>query len=146
MSARAVLDARAAPILGFVGFLSRREDAPDSGNIKEGGYQPTSDPGPVPAALVRDVPAVARAIAHEDRLEILRSLSEREGTPREFVNMLGKNLGVVSMHFKVLIDTGAIELVRSEPRRGAIEHYYRVSEQLLPVVRRIAPPTPGIHG
>jgi hypothetical protein len=31
----------------------------------------------------------------------------------------------VSYHVKTLDDLGAIELVRTEPRRGAVEHYYR---------------------
>lgn len=142
MSDRLAWGGKAAPILGSVGFLSRRESTPDPGIIKEGGYQPTSDPGPVPAALVRDVPA----LAPEDRREILRSLSEREATPREFAIELGKSLGAVSTYFNILADTGAIELVRSEPRRGAIEHYYRATEQFSPVLRRPAPPEPGTDG
>jgi hypothetical protein len=31
----------------------------------------------------------------------------------------------VSHHTRVLRDLGCIELVRTEPRRGAVEHYYR---------------------
>ena len=34
-------------------------------------------------------------------------------------------LGRVSYHIRLLADLGAIELVRTEPRRGALEHFYR---------------------
>jgi hypothetical protein len=38
---------------------------------------------------------------------------------------LGEPLGRVSHHVRVLLRLGAIELVGTEPRRGAVEHYYR---------------------
>jgi hypothetical protein len=38
---------------------------------------------------------------------------------------LGLPLGRVSYHIRLLHDLGAIELVSTEPRRGALEHYYR---------------------
>lgn len=42
--------------------------------------------------------------------------------------VLGKPTGAVSQisyHVKILRDCDAIKLVRQEPRRGAVEHYYR---------------------
>jgi DNA-binding transcriptional ArsR family regulator len=38
----------------------------------------------------------------------------------------GVPLGTVSYHTRLLRDLGWIELVRTEPRRGALEHFYRV--------------------
>jgi hypothetical protein len=36
-------------------------------------------------------------------------------------------LGNVAYHIKILEENGAIELVRTEPVRGALEHFYRAS-------------------
>ena len=35
--------------------------------------------------------------------------------------------GNVSDHTRVLVTLGAIELVDTQPRRGALEHYYRAA-------------------
>ena len=43
----------------------------------------------------------------------------------KFARELGLPLGRVSYHIRLLSDLGAIELVRTEPRRGALEHFYR---------------------
>jgi len=39
--------------------------------------------------------------------------------------MLDLSLGNVSYHTKVLVETDCVWLVKSEPRRGAVEHFYR---------------------
>jgi DNA-binding transcriptional ArsR family regulator len=40
---------------------------------------------------------------------------------------LGAPLGVVSYHVRRLEALGLVKLVRREPRRGAVEHYYRTT-------------------
>lgn len=52
-----------------------------------------------------------------------------EMSPNEVATELEERLGTVSYHMRILRDAGWIELVRTEPRRGALEHFYR------PVVR-----------
>jgi hypothetical protein len=46
-------------------------------------------------------------------------------SPNELAKKLGEPLTNVSYHVRMLHDLGCIELVQTEPRRGALEHYYR---------------------
>jgi DNA-binding transcriptional ArsR family regulator len=96
--------------------------------VKEGGYQPTADPGPVPTSLIqRTVDGqIVKALAHLDRVRILMTLIELdEAGPRELARKLDVSLGEVGYHIKVLKDLGVIEPVRTETHRGWVEHYYR---------------------
>ena len=52
-------------------------------------------------------------------------LDGRIASPNQLARELGLPLGRVSYHIRLLSDLGAIELVRTEPRRGALEHFYR---------------------
>jgi DNA-binding transcriptional ArsR family regulator len=74
-----------------------------------------------------------KALAHELRVEILAILTERMASPNELAKILNEGLSQVSYHVTVLKDYERIELVKTEPRRGAVEHYYRAtSKTLLP--------------
>lgn len=74
-----------------------------------------------------------KSLAHELRVEILAILTERMASPNELSKMLDEGLSQISYHVSVLRDYGRIELVKTEPRRGAVEHYYRAtSKTLLP--------------
>jgi DNA-binding transcriptional ArsR family regulator len=67
-----------------------------------------------------------KALAHPLRLQILEVITDRgEASPLEVARTLGQPLGTVSHHTRVLRDLRCIELSRTEPRRGAVEHYYR---------------------
>ncbi|MGB7587084.1 MAG: helix-turn-helix domain-containing protein [Solirubrobacterales bacterium] len=68
-----------------------------------------------------------KALAHEMRVEIFGILNERVASPNELAKELGEGLSQVSYHVKVLKDYGCIKLVKTEPRRGAVEHYYRAT-------------------
>jgi DNA-binding transcriptional ArsR family regulator len=77
--------------------------------------------------------AFVKSLAHELRAEILMILTERMASPNELAKMLDEGLSQVSYHVKVLKDYRRIKLVRTEPRRGAVEHYYRATtDTLLP--------------
>jgi DNA-binding transcriptional ArsR family regulator len=74
-----------------------------------------------------------RALAHELRVDILTILTERTASPNELAGELNEGLSQISYHVQVLKDSERIELVKTEPRRGAVEHYYRAtSKTLLP--------------
>jgi hypothetical protein len=45
-------------------------------------------------------------------------------SPSELPDALGEPLGNVSYHVRILRELDCIELVRTEPRRGALEHFY----------------------
>jgi DNA-binding transcriptional ArsR family regulator len=69
--------------------------------------------------------SLLRAISHPLRHRLLGMLDGRIASPNELARELGLPLGRVSYHIRLLNDLGAIELVRTEPRRGALEHFYR---------------------
>jgi DNA-binding transcriptional ArsR family regulator len=67
-----------------------------------------------------------KALAHPLRERILELITDRgEASPVELARELDQPLATVSHHTRVLRDLECIELVRTEPRRGAVEHYYR---------------------
>jgi DNA-binding transcriptional ArsR family regulator len=70
---------------------------------------------------------LVKALAHELRVEILGILNERMASPNELAKELEEGLSQVSYHVKVLKDYECITLVKTEPRRGAVEHYYRAT-------------------
>jgi DNA-binding transcriptional ArsR family regulator len=67
-----------------------------------------------------------RALGHPLRLRIATAITERgEASPVGLAREFDVPLATVSHHTRVLRDLGWIELVRTEPRRGAVEHFYR---------------------
>lgn len=70
---------------------------------------------------------LVKALAHPLRVEILAILNERMASPNELSKELDEGLSQVSYHVKVLKDFDCIEMVKTEPRRGAVEHYYRAT-------------------
>src|ERR671928_41896 len=68
---------------------------------------------------------MAKALAHPLRFQLLPVLNEGAASPKERAKRLNEPLTNVSYHVRMLHDLGCIELVDTEPRRGALEHYYR---------------------
>ena len=66
-----------------------------------------------------------KAISHSLRHRLLSLLDGRTASFNELARELGLLFGRVSYHIRLLHDLGAIELVATEPRRGALEHFYR---------------------
>ena len=73
--------------------------------------------------------ALVKSLAHELRAEILAILNERMASPNELAKELDEGLSQVSYHVKVLKDYEVIKLIKTEPRRGAVEHYYRATSR-----------------
>lgn len=73
---------------------------------------------------------VVKALGHPLRVEILAILNDRMASPNELSKELEEGLSQVSYHVKVLRDLDMVEMVKTEPRRGAVEHYYRASEEV----------------
>jgi DNA-binding transcriptional ArsR family regulator len=72
---------------------------------------------------------LVKALAHPLRVQILAILNERMASPNELSKELEEGLSQVSYHVKVLKDFECIEMVKTEPRRGAVEHYYRATSR-----------------
>ena len=70
---------------------------------------------------------IAKALAHPLRARILQRLGERVASPGDLAVELGAPLGVVSYHVRMLRDYDCVELVRTEPRRGALQHFYKAT-------------------
>lgn len=71
---------------------------------------------------------VSKSITSGLRIDIQRILSEVEASPNDLSRMLDEGLSRVSYHVRELRKTQSINQVRTEQRRGAIEHYYRAAE------------------
>ena len=68
-----------------------------------------------------------KALGHPLRERILQALNEAVASPAQLARALDEPLGNVSYHVKILLECEAIELVRTAPVRGAIEHFYRAT-------------------
>ncbi|HET8861720.1 MAG TPA: winged helix-turn-helix domain-containing protein [Solirubrobacterales bacterium] len=78
-------------------------------------------------------PRLVKALNHVLRQHIMLAAVQGEVSPNELSKALDEGLSQVSYHVKVLRDDcdGMIEETRTEPRRGAVEHYYRATEKSL---------------
>jgi hypothetical protein len=73
--------------------------------------------------------SIAAIVTHPLRSRCWTVLAERVASPNELKDILAASLGDVSYHVGVLKKLGVVELVRTEPRRGAVEHFYRAIER-----------------
>src|SRR6201991_5147504 len=85
---------------------------------------PTSSSNGRPAGETSEA-RIAKALAHPLRARILQRLGERVSSPGDLAVELGAPLGVISYHVRMLREYECVELVRTEPRRGALQHFYR---------------------
>lgn len=72
---------------------------------------------------------LAKALAHPLRVRILSSLHNGISSPNQLAQELEEPLGNVSYHVKTLLEYDCVELVKTEPRRGAVEHFYRATDR-----------------
>ena len=68
-----------------------------------------------------------KALAHPLRVSILSALEHRVASPSELAEELGVPLPNLSYHIRMLVQLDLLKLVKTRPRRGAIEHYYKAS-------------------
>jgi DNA-binding transcriptional ArsR family regulator len=68
---------------------------------------------------------IVKALSHPLRMRILTRLNEGVASPNEMAKEFDESLPLVSYHVRILRELECIELVRTTPRRGAIEHHYR---------------------
>src|SRR5215218_1147307 len=68
---------------------------------------------------------LVKALSHPIRARALSILNEEVASPKMIAAQLDLPLGTVGHHVKKLEALECIELVKTEPRRGATEHFYR---------------------
>jgi len=72
-----------------------------------------------------------KALSHETRVQILSLLVDGEWSPNMLSKELDIHLSKISYHIKELRDYELIELTKTEPRRGAVEHFYKAVERIV---------------
>jgi DNA-binding transcriptional ArsR family regulator len=70
-----------------------------------------------------------KALGHPLRQRILLALNEHEASPTELARRFDLPLQNVAYHIKILREANAIELARTSPVRGAVEHFYRATSR-----------------
>jgi DNA-binding transcriptional ArsR family regulator len=71
-----------------------------------------------------------KALNHSVRVQILSLMVDGEWSPNQLHKELGAGLSQISYHIKVLKDFELIELTKTEPRRGAVEHFYNATTRV----------------
>jgi DNA-binding transcriptional ArsR family regulator len=71
--------------------------------------------------------AVSNALLHPIVVDVLERCDGRSRSPKQLAEVLEMPLGRVSYHVRQLADAGLLVLVDEQPRRGALEHYYRLA-------------------
>lgn len=69
---------------------------------------------------------LTRALSHPIRVEILQKLRGRVASPTQLSKELNERPGVISYHASTLVRCGCIELVYTEPRKGALENFFGI--------------------
>jgi len=78
----------------------------------------------------RSVDELMRTFAHPYRPHILHVLSKQSiASPKEMAFAMKVDVNKLSYHVRELAKLGYLELVRTEQRRGATEHFYRATER-----------------
>jgi len=67
------------------------------------------------------------SVAHPLRISILEALTDHVASPNAVAEKLDANLPSVAYHTRALGKLGALELVDTARRRGAIEHFYKAT-------------------
>jgi DNA-binding transcriptional ArsR family regulator len=69
-------------------------------------------------------------LQHPLRKQLLRLCVEAEEmrSPKELTVPVNRDISIVGYHVRVLAQHGAVELVAEQPRRGAVEHFYKATD------------------
>ena len=84
------------------------------------------EPRPVPIDQ-----RLAKALSNSLRAKALNLIAEGVASPKSIAEKLDADVRAVAYHVRVLKRLGCIELVETKPRRGAVEHIYRVASAVL---------------
>ena len=89
-----------------------------------------------PAESTQSMAYWGRALGHPTRVALLRELAVVDvASPRILAERLGQPLGRVAYHVRTLRGWRVLELTSTTPRRGAVEHHYRLAASAGPVIR-----------
>lgn len=79
--------------------------------------------------IARDWERLAREFIHPTKLRILAELenSDEPLSPSAMAERFDERLGNVSYHVRELLSRGLLTETHTEQRRGALEHFYRLT-------------------
>jgi DNA-binding transcriptional ArsR family regulator len=86
------------------------------------------------------------SVAHPLRIKILEALTDHVASPNAVAEKLDASLTSVAYHTRTLDRFGALELVDTAKRRGAIEHFYKATPRAFvgdPSWRKVPPSLRG---
>jgi hypothetical protein len=75
-----------------------------------------------------------KAVGHPMRWRILGALAEHETmSPKQLSDYLEEDLNLVAYHVKTVLceECQLLEMVEEAPRRGAVEHFYRIKPEAM---------------
>jgi DNA-binding MarR family transcriptional regulator len=78
--------------------------------------------------------ALAKASMHPLQVRILERAAAAPGekfSPNGLAQEFGEKLGNVSYHVRTLLTASLIQKAGTTPRRGAVEHYYKIAPAAL---------------
>lgn len=83
--------------------------------------------------------AVVNALNHPLRRELLRRMAKygSDGvSPKKLADEFGGDISLqlIAYHVRLLAEPGIVKLVKTAPRRGAVEHFYKRSGSPLDVL------------
>jgi len=87
-------------------------------------------------------PRLVQSVAHPLRIRILETLTDHVASPNVMSAQLDEGLTSVAYHTRALDKLGALELVDTAKRRGAIEHFYKATPRAFvgdPSWRKVPP-------
>lgn len=82
-----------------------------------------------PRKSASDGGSTLKALSHPLRVQILGALEHEVKSPNELAKLLGAPLGNIAYHVRRLEGLGLVKLVEQTPRRGAVEHYYKLVDR-----------------
>lgn len=80
---------------------------------------------------IEEVLEALDTLGHATRVRILLELAATDGgrrSPVEFARLTGRPLGVVAYHVRVLLAAKLVRRAGERRVRGAVEHYYRLTD------------------
>jgi len=73
-------------------------------------------------------PRLAKALSSPLRADALALIGAGVSSPKLIAEKLDLDLRNVAYHVRVLRNLGCVDLAETQPRRGATEHVYRLTE------------------
>jgi DNA-binding transcriptional ArsR family regulator len=73
--------------------------------------------------------AVADATLHPMQVRIIEEAASRDRLSPVQFREAGTSVSLVAYHFRALLKAGLLERAGTAPRRGATEHFYRLSRR-----------------